>query len=227
MTAYNRMSTNYKRKRQQRELNDEEKNIIVCVRHCARELDDLLQGARRKAQTDAKQFAETTASSLYRGVQAYADLYEKLRVKSRSALSRLFQRAQDHDDMLDAQDAIEETEGCWRNLLRNIDSDVRELEAPPNVELFPEKSVGAYIDLSNPTLLDLKTNVECSLAQRISDQHSIVLLFQPCYLTEASVRWRYDEVNKVVVSGKFFTFFQVLFVNMGLLIFRLTSDDSM
>ncbi|KAM7532508.1 hypothetical protein Aperf_G00000132362 [Anoplocephala perfoliata] len=108
-----------------REANEEEKDIIAAVRHCARELDDILQGARRKAQGDSKLYAEKTASSLFRGINSYKDMYSKLKIKSRTALTRLFQRSHDLEDMVDAEECIEETEDCWKGFLSNLDRDVQ------------------------------------------------------------------------------------------------------
>lgn len=177
-----------------REPNDEEKNIIVCVRHCARELDDILQGARRKAQLDAEQFAKTAAPSLFRGIESYADLYDKLKIKSRQALDRLFQRARDLDDMIDAQDAIDETEECWRNFLSNIDSDLKIKKVEEST-----KKIGEYLDLCKPTLMDCEKFTECTLLEKIKSYTSYLMIFQPAYLPDLPARCRSNDISKVIV----------------------------
>lgn len=188
-----------------REPNDEEKNVIVAVRHCARELDDMLQGARRKAQVDAKLFSAKTASSLFRGVEFYVDMYSKLKIKSRMALTRLFQRSRDLDDMVDAQEAIDETEECWKGFLMNLDNDMRSVTSP-RPSCLPIKGVGDYIELLEPRLIDCSSFEECNLQQTLSRFTSSLLIFQPAYLPDTAVRCRFSEISKVVVSFIFFQF---------------------
>ncbi|VDM16215.1 unnamed protein product [Hydatigera taeniaeformis] len=182
-----------------REPNDEEKNVIVAVRHCARELDDMLQGARRKAQVDAKLFATKTAVSLFRGVEFYADMYSKLKIKSRMALTRFFQRSRDLDDMVDTQEAIDETEECWKSFLMNIDNDMKGdiSKQPPS---YPVKGIGDYIELLEPRLIDCSSFEECNLQQTLSEYTSSLLIFQPAYLPDISVRCRFSEISKVVAD---------------------------
>ncbi|VDK34689.1 unnamed protein product [Taenia asiatica] len=182
-----------------REPNDEEKNVIVAVRHCARELDDMLQGARRKAQGDARLFASKTASSLFRGVEFYADMYSKLKIKSRMALTRLFQRSRDLDDMVDAQEAIDETEECWNGFLMNLDTDMKSV-APQQPSSLPVKGVGDYIELLEPRLIDCSSFEECNLQQTLSKFTSSLLIFQPAYLPDTAVRCRFSEISKVVAD---------------------------
>ncbi len=183
-----------------REPNDEEKDIITRVRHCARELDDILQGARRKAQVDAFQFSYVAASMMFKGVDSYADMYDKLKVKSRSALNMLFQRARDLDEMVDAQDALDETEGCWKNFLTNIDVEIEAKKKAVCSSLAYNKEEGDYIDLSKHPLVDCETFQECTLMEKLSSFTSTLLILQPSYLPDLAARYRSSEVQKVVVS---------------------------
>ena len=183
-----------------REPNDEEKSIIVAVRHCARELDDMLQGARRKAQVDARIFAENSASSLFRGVDFYVDMYSKLRIKSRTALSRLFQRSRDLEEMVDAQDAIEETEECWKGFLSNLDKDINSSSV---VSLTTsEKGAGDYMELSEPHLVDCSNFEKYDLPQMFSHYTSLLLILQPAYLPDTAARCRFSDISKVVVRRR-------------------------
>ncbi|VDD74901.1 unnamed protein product [Mesocestoides corti] len=182
-----------------REPNDEEKNIIVSVRHCARELDDILQGARRKAQASAQHFSDKTAPSLFRGLESYSDMYSKLKIKSRTALTRLFQRSRDLDDMVDAQEAIDETEECWRGFLANLDTEVK-ANSPRFSSSTPLKHVGDYIELSKPVLVDCSTLDECNLRQKLSGFTSALLIFQPAYLPDLAARCRSFEISKVMAD---------------------------
>ncbi|KAL7062945.1 hypothetical protein AAHC03_01901 [Spirometra sp. Aus1] len=195
------MSKRPRRSRTPREPNEEEKNIIISVRHCARELDDILQGARRKAESNARVFAESAASTLFRGLESYADMYEKLKLKSREALNRLFQRAHDLDDMLDAQDAIEETEGCWRNFLSNVDREIEQsTPVDDKTKTHEPKDLGDYIDLAHPVLVDCQSNNVCTLETILSNHPSLLLIFQPAYLPDTAVRWRFSEISKIAAD---------------------------
>ncbi|KAH9286561.1 hypothetical protein ECG_01397 [Echinococcus granulosus] len=182
-----------------REPNDEEKNVIVAVRHCARELDDMLQGARRKAQVDAKLFAAKTAPSLFRAVEFYTDMYAKLRIKSRMALTRLFQRSRDLDEMVDAQEAIDETEECWKGFLVNLDTDMKSTTSQRPLS-SSVKGVGDYIELLDPRLIDCSNFEECSLHQALSRFTSSLLIFHPAYLPDVAVRSRSSEISKVAAD---------------------------
>lgn len=196
-----------KRRPPPREANEEEKDIIIAVRHCARELDDMLQGARRKAQGDAKLFAEKTASSLFRGINSYKNMYSKLKIKSRTALIRLFQRSYDLEDMVDAKECIEETEECWKGFLSNLDRDVQRSSLQKSLDSTESiKQIGDYIDLSKPRLVDCDSLAESTLEQTLSKYTSSLLIFQPAYLPDAAARCRYSEITKVIVSWNDFSF---------------------
>lgn len=186
-----------------REANEEETSIIIAVRHCARELDDILQGARRKAQGDSKLFADKTASSLFRGMKTYQNMYTKLKLKSRNALTRLFQRSHDLEDMVDARDCIEETEDCWRQFLSNLDSDLHRSSQDSFVSI---KKIGDFIDLYNSKLVDCSNFSETTLEQVLLKNTSSLLIFQPSYLPDTAARCRHSEISKVIVSSDFNSF---------------------
>ncbi|CAH8639670.1 unnamed protein product [Schistosoma rodhaini] len=191
-----------KRAKQERELTDEERNVVISVRHCARELDDILQGARRKAQSNPKVFAETGISVMFRGVDSYADMYEKLGVKSRDGLERLFSKFSDCEEIQDTQDAIEETEGNWRNFLVNLDKEVTRDEHESNgVNSIsrPENlsDLGCdYLFLPSLPLIDWQTNREVNLQDFVQKHMCLVVICQPAYWPDTAVRWRYSEVSK-------------------------------
>nr|CDS30188.1 RNA binding protein 5 [Hymenolepis microstoma] len=180
-----------------REANEEEKSIIICVNHCARELDDILQGARRKAQGNSKLFADKTASSLFRGMKTYQNMYSKLKLKSRNALNRLFQRSHDLEDMVDARDCIEETEDCWRQFLSNLDSDVHRSSHGSSDSM---KKIGDFIDLCKPKLVDCSNFKEITLQQVLSKFTSSLLVFLPSYLPDTAARCRHSEISKVIAD---------------------------
>ncbi|VDL61316.1 unnamed protein product [Hymenolepis diminuta] len=180
-----------------REANEEETSIIIAVRHCARELDDILQGARRKAQGDSKLFADKTASSLFRGMKTYQNMYTKLKLKSRNALTRLFQRSHDLEDMVDARDCIEETEDCWRQFLSNLDNDLHRSSQDAFVSI---KRIGDFIDLYEPKLVDCSNFSETTLEQVLLKNTSSLLIFQPSYLPDTAARCRHSEISKVIAD---------------------------
>ncbi|CAH8546447.1 unnamed protein product [Schistosoma turkestanicum] len=188
-----------KRAKQERELTDEERNVVISVRHCARELDDILQGARRKAQSNAKLFAETGISVLFRGVDSYADMYEKLAIKSRDGLERLFSKFSDCEEIQDTQDAIEETEGNWRNFLVNLDKEVmreeHEMKSISKLENHVDVKCD-YLFLPSLPLIDWQTNREVNLQDYVQKYICLVVICQPAYWPDTVVRWRYSEVSK-------------------------------
>ncbi|KAH8874418.1 RNA-binding protein 5-A [Schistosoma japonicum] len=191
-----------KRAKQDRELTEEERNVVISVRHCARELDDILQGARRKAQSNAKLFAETGISVMFRGVDSYADMYEKLAVKSRDGLERLFSKFSDCEEIQDTQDAIEETEGNWRNFLINLDKEVArnehesdEIKSVSKPKNFDNVECD-YLFLPSLPLIDWHTNREVNLLDYFQKYMCLVVICQPAYWPDTAVRWRYSEVSK-------------------------------
>ncbi|CAH8864495.1 unnamed protein product [Trichobilharzia szidati] len=187
-----------KRSKPERELTEEERNVVISVRHCARELDDILQGARRKAQSNAKLFSETGISVMFRGVDSYADMYEKLAVKSRDALDRLFSKFSECEEVQDTQDAIEETEGNWRNFLSNLDKEVmHEENENGKMESSSKSDVKCnYLFLPSIPFVDWQTNREVNLQHYVQQYMCLVVICQPAYWPDTSVRWRYSEVLK-------------------------------
>ncbi|CAH8618596.1 unnamed protein product [Heterobilharzia americana] len=190
-----------KRSKPERELTDEERNVVISVRHCARELDDILQGARRKAQSNAKLFSETGISIMFRAVESYADMYEKLAIKSRDALERLFSKFSECEEIQDTQDAIEETEGNWRNFLVNLDKEVtREESHNSDIESVSKTSDPNvqcdYLFLPSLPLVDWQTNRETNLQDFVRQYICLVVICQPAYWPDTAVRWRHSEVLK-------------------------------
>lgn len=177
---------------------------MVAVRHCAGELNDILQGARRKAQSNAKLFAESGISVLFRGIDSYADMYEKLKLKSRDGLERLFTKFADCEEVQDAQDAIEETEGNWRNFLANLDHEVGSAvlsrERNPKSterELTTDKPNQLYFKPAAYPLIDMHSNREVSLGEYLVGKTCVLVTFQPAYWPDTCIRWRCAEVSKV------------------------------
>ncbi|KER21557.1 hypothetical protein X801_00250 [Opisthorchis viverrini] len=188
-----------KRSKQERELTDEERNLVVAVRHCSGELNDILQGCRRKAQSNAQLFAQSGISIMFRGLESYADMYEKLQVKSREGLDRLFTKFADCEEVQDAQDAIEETEGNWNDFLENLNREVsRELngELPSNSEAKSSSDLRYFITSEYP-LTDLQTNKEVTLGDYVGQYTCVFVTFQPSYWPDTCVRWRHSEIMKV------------------------------
>ncbi|VDP94497.1 unnamed protein product [Echinostoma caproni] len=194
-----------KRSKHQREPTEEEKSVVVSVRHCAGELNDILQGARRKVQSNAKLFAESGISVMFRGIDSYADMYEKLKLKSRETLERLFTKFADCEDVQDAEDAIEETEGNWRNFLANLDQEVNVCDTPsqsPNKHstIDPETDQQPnqlYFKPAAYPLIDTHTNREVSLGEYLVEKTCVLVTFQPAYWPDTCIRWRHAEVAKV------------------------------
>ncbi|TGZ60414.1 hypothetical protein CRM22_008539 [Opisthorchis felineus] len=188
-----------KRSKQERELTDEERNLVVAVRHCSGELNDILQGCRRKAQSNAHLFAQSGISIMFRGLESYADMYEKLQVKSREGLDRLFTKFADCEEVQDAQDAIEETEGNWNDFLDNLNREVsRELngESPSKSEAKSSSDLQYFITSEYP-LTDLHTNKEVTLGDYVGQYTCVFVTFQPAYWPDTCVRWRHSEIMKV------------------------------
>ncbi|CAL8070618.1 unnamed protein product [Calicophoron daubneyi] len=189
-----------KRRKPDRELTEEERSVVVSIRHCAGELNDILQGARRKAERNAKVFAENGVSIMFRGLDAYADMYEKLGVKSREAVERLFSKFADCEEIQDTQDAIEETEGNWRDFLTNLDREVMREQGgtPPRLDQR-KKSVQKYqyFLASEYPLVDLQTNKQVTLSDYTGQFTSVFVTFQPAFWPDTVVRWRFAEVAKV------------------------------
>ncbi|VEL12418.1 unnamed protein product [Protopolystoma xenopodis] len=205
-----------KRRKQVRELTENERSLVISVRHCARELDDILQGSRRKMQSDLRLFSELGISTMFRGVDSYADMYEKLNLRSREALNNLLEKSKDAEEIQDTIDAIEETEGYWNTFLSNLD---RETIAPSAHENSlhnsasesdnEEKSFqdvhrtfqteGEFFNASEILLCDLQTFTEVTVHDLVRKHASIMFICQPAYLPDTVIRWRYAEVNKVKV----------------------------
>lgn len=193
-------------KNSQREPTEEERDLVVAVRHCAGELNDILQGARRKAQSNSKLFAESGISVLFRGIDSYADMYEKLKLKSRDGLERLFTKFADCEEVQDAQDAIEETEGNWRNFLANLDHEVESAvlskERNPKSaerEFTADKPDQLYFRPAAYPLIDMHSNREVSLGEYLVGKTCVLVTFQPAYWPDTCIRWRCAEVSKVKV----------------------------
>ncbi|CAH8583183.1 unnamed protein product [Dicrocoelium dendriticum] len=187
-----------KRAKQIRELTEEERSVVVAVRHCAGELNDILQGARRKAQSNARLFAESGVSVMFRGLDSYADMYEKLNVKSREGLGRLFSKFADCEEVQDAQDAIEETEGNWRNFLSNLDREVPRYHGCVSSSESPvQRKKCDYFITSHYSLIDMHTGKEVTLGDYVSRSTCVFVTFQPAYWPDTCVRWRHAEITKV------------------------------
>ncbi|KAA3672222.1 uncharacterized protein DEA37_0001227 [Paragonimus westermani] len=188
-----------KRSKPDRELTDEERNVVIAVRHCAGELNDILQGARRKAQLNTKLFSETGISVMFRGIESYADMYEKLAIKSREGLERLFFKFSDCEEVQDTQDAIEETEGNWHDFLKNLDRDASRTVTKESGRLVSSRlsTKCQYFITSEYPLIDMQTNKEVTLGDHVGRNTCVFVTFQPSYWPDTCVRWRYSEVQKV------------------------------
>ncbi|TPP66202.1 RNA-binding protein 5-A [Fasciola gigantica] len=134
-------------------------------------------------------------------------MYEKLKLKSRDGLERLFTKFADCEEVQDAQDAIEETEGNWRNFLTNLDhevdssslsdeSDVKRSDS----EFIPDKPSQLYFKPAAYPLIDTHTNREVSLGEYLVGKTCVLVTFQPAYWPDTCVRWRYAEVSKVMAD---------------------------
>lgn len=186
-----------KRAKPERELTEDERNVVISVRHCARELDDMLQGARRKSQSNARIFAERGISCLFRAIDSYADMYEKLKLKSRDALERLFHKFVECEEVQDTQDTIEETEGNWRNFLNNLSKELIDPDSSDKSEFVRNPK---YIYLPSMYLVDCCTNKEFDLHSYVRRHTCVFVTCQPAYWPDTSVLWRHSEVVKASVS---------------------------
>ncbi|KAL3309184.1 hypothetical protein Ciccas_012269 [Cichlidogyrus casuarinus] len=193
-----------KRRVEKRELTEDERSVVIAVRHCARELGDFLQGARLKAQKDSKSFSSSGITTFSRAILSYAEMYEKLGLKSRTELYKVFARSRDCDDLQDTQDALEDVEGLMKNFLLNLDNELQpEFEAAilKRVSDYQKPArlhLGQEFDTKSLILFNLAKNRETTLSECLSEKNvSHFLLFCPCYVPDMQIRYRMDQIKKV------------------------------